>query len=352
MSPEGISSSPAPPASEEELDRLLASPTPFVLDTLRRQRGDVLVLGAGGKMGPSLVRMLRQACASLGDDRRIAAVSRFQDADTERALRQEGIETIRADLADAAALRALPDVPYIFHLAGQKFGTTGDPDGTWRANAFVPSLVADRFRDARIVALSTGNVYPLGAVRGPGAREDAELAAWDGGEYVRSCVARERIFEHFSRCYGTPVALVRLSYAVDLRYGVLVDLAQRVRRAEAVDVTMGYANVIWQGDAVAQTIACLPHAASPPFTVNVTGHEAFSVRAMAERFAARFGAPLQVKGEERADALLSDTARARALFGDLSVPLEVLAEWVAAWVERGGRSLGRPTHFEVRDGRF
>ena len=336
------------PRDEEELEERLSEPTPALADALARCPGDIVVLGAGGKMGPSLARMARRAAG--GDGRRVIAVSRWSSAATERRLRDWGVETLTADLFDPAAVARLPGAPNVIYMAGQKFGTTGEPWRTWAANTVVPAVCLERYRDARVVAFSTGNVYPLVPVTSAGAREGDDLAAV--GEYAASCVGRERVLEWQSRAHGTPVAIVRLNYAVDLRYGVLVDLAARVAAGEPVDLAMGWVNVIWQGDANERALRLLPLAASPPLALNVTGRERLRIRDLAEELGRRLGRAPVFRGEEAPDALLSDSARSDELFGPVRVPAARLLDWVADWTLRGGRTLGRPTHFEARDGRF
>jgi uncharacterized protein YbjT (DUF2867 family) len=342
----------APPHTEEELEERLSRPTDAVVEALRRASGDILVLGAGGKMGPSLAAMARRASDALGDERRVIAVSRWSGAGGAAAdrLTTLGVEVVRADLEDERALRDLPDAPNVVYMAGQKFGTTGEPWRTWTMNVVVPARVGERWRGSRIVAFSTGNVYPLVPANSSGAREDAPLTPL--GEYANSCVGRERVLEGASRAHGTPLALVRLFYAVDLRYGVLVDIASRVLAGEPVDVRMGWVNVIWQGDANAEALELLAHAATPPIAVNVTGAERLRVRELAERFGATFGRAPVIVGEEASDALLADTSLARRTLGAPSVDADTLVAWVADWVGRGGRRLAKPTGFEVRDGRF
>lgn len=300
-------------------------------------------------MGPSLTRMLHRASSTLRD-RTIFAVSRWSDARSRSSLEHLGVRVVSADLAGAGSLDALPDAPNVVYMAGQKFGTAGAPHRTWIANVVVPARVAERYRASRIVAFSTGNVYPLVPVAGGGARE-TDLPA-PAGEYAMSCVGRERVFEHASIELGTRVAIVRLNYAVDLRYGVLVDVAERVAAGSPVNVAMGYANVIWQGDANAHAIRCLPLAASPPFVVNVTGPDVVRIRDAATRLGVLLGRAPTFEGAESPDALLSNTARSLRAFGPPSVPTDTLIEWVADWVERGGTTLGRPTHFEERGGAF
>lgn len=338
------------PRDDEELEELLSRPTTPVIDALARTPGDVIVLGAGGKMGPSLATMLRRAADVRRDDRRVIAVSRFSSAAAAARLERDGIEVHRADLADRDAVARLPGAPLVVYMAGQKFGTRDLPSRTWAVNTLLPAMVAERFASSRIVAFSTGNVYPLSPAGGPGSREGDPLTPV--GEYANSCVGRERVLEHLSRTHGTPMAIVRLNYAVDLRYGVLVDIADRIMAREPVRLDMGYVNVIWQGDANAQAIRCLELAASPPFVVNVTGPERVSVRAAATRLGELLGVAPRFEGTEAPDALLSDTSRARSLFGPPSVSADTLIAWVASWVARGGTRLGRATKFEVRDGGY
>jgi nucleoside-diphosphate-sugar epimerase len=294
--------------------------------------------------------MLRRAAQASGERRQISAASRFSNSAVADALRAAGVHVLRTNLANAAALAALPEAPNVIFMAGHKFGTTDEPWRTWGTNAVIPTLVAERFRSARIVAFSTGNVYPLGPLRRGGAREEDALTPQ--GEYAWSCVARERVLEHASRLHGTRISLVRLNYAVDLRYGVLVDLAQRIIAGQRIDLAMGYVNVIWQGDANAQAIRSLPLAAAPPFVVNVTGSDIVSVRAAALELGRLLGREPLFAGEEANDALLSSTQRAQQLFGPPSVSTATLIEWVADWLSGGGRTLGKATHYDERGGRF
>jgi nucleoside-diphosphate-sugar epimerase len=335
--------------SEERLDDLLSEPTAEVVETLRRLDGDLLFLGVAGKIGPSLARMAKRASDAAGVRRRIIGVARFSAGD-EADLQASGIETIRCDLLDEAQVVRLPDAANVVALAVRKFGSTGDEATTWAVNTYLPGVLARRYRGSRIVAYSTGNVYGLTPVAGGGSREDDTPAPV--GEYALSCLGRERVYEYFSRAYGTPMALIRLNYACDLRYGVLVDIAQRIWAGEPVDVGMGYFNTIWQGDANAMTLRAFDHVASPPWVVNVTGPERLSVRAVAERFGERLGRPARFTGSEPATALLSDTRRGLEQLGSLRVGADELIEWVARWVAAGGRCLNLPTHFESRDGRF
>jgi nucleoside-diphosphate-sugar epimerase len=340
----------SPPRDDDELEELLSRPPSVVVDTLRRVPGDVIVLGAGGKMGPSLTTMIRRAANEIGDGREVIAVSRFSSEAAAATLTEVGVRIVRADLNDRSALAGLPDAPNVVYMAGQKFGTRDLPSLTWAINTLVPAMVAERFASSRLVAFSTGNVYPLSPADGPGSRESDPLTPL--GEYANSCVGRERVLEHVSRTRGARIAIVRLNYAVDLRYGVLVDIAHRLVAGDPVPVGMGYVNVIWQGDANAQAIRCLDLAASPPFVINVTGADRLSVRDAATRLAELLHVRPRFDGTEARDALLSDTSRSRSLFGDPSVSTDLLIEWVAAWVGRGGTRLGKATKFEVRDGRY
>ena len=333
--------------NEHELDELLSRPRPETVAALDACPGDVVVLGAGGKMGPTLARM---AARAANGTRRVIAVSRWSSPDAEHELNEHGVETIRCDLLDRAAVARLPDAPNVIFMAGQKFGTASAPTLTWAMNTIVPANCAERYREARIVAFSTGNVYALTPVDVGGSRETDPLGPV--GEYAASCVGRERVLELCAEQHGTRVAIVRLNYAIDLRYGVLVDIALRVHGDDAVPLAMGYANVIWQGDANRIVLECLPHASSPAFIVNVTGSQVLSVRTIAEWFGARFEKPVRFAGSENADALLSNTDRMRSCFAPPEVALEQMLEWVADWVEHGGPVLGKPTRFEARDGRF
>lgn len=339
-----------PPNTEDDLERRLAEPTPGVLDALRPLPGDLIVLGAGGKMGPTLARMARRAFDLLGRQDRVIAVSRFSSPNAANALRVAHVETIRCDLADRRAVDALPRAPLVVFMAGQKFGTTDAPGTTWMMNTVVPAYAAEHFAGSRLVAFSTGNVYPLTPVTGGGANEACPPAPV--GEYAASCLGRERVLEFASRRDGTPMAIVRLNYAVELRYGVLVDIVRAVLRGEPVDARMGYVNVIWQGDANARALQCFAHTASPPFVINITGGETLSVRDVAAYAGRLLGRTAQVAGEEAPDALLSDASASMALFGEPAVSVVQMLAWIADWLQRGGRVLDKPTHFQERRGAF
>ena len=334
----------------DHLEDLLSEPNDGVVDTVRRLQGDVIVLGVGGKMGPSLARMVRRAADEAGKKTRVIGVSRFSSPHLPRQLEGWGVETITADLLDPDAVARLPDVPNVVYMAGMKFGTTGQQARTWAMNAVLPAFVARKYRGARIVAFSTGNVYPMVPVTSGGATEDVEPQPL--GEYAQSCLGRERVFEHYSRTDKTPVALIRLNYAVEMRYGVLIDLAQRVGAGETIDLSMGNLNCVWQADANAMTIRAFDHVASPPLALNVTGPETLSVRNVCEELARLMGKPVAFSGTESPTAYLSNAGRSFRLFGYPRVPVQHVLRWTADWVTRGGESLGKPTHFETRDGKF
>jgi len=340
-----------PPSVEDEpqLEELLARPSAADVDFARSLGGDVIVLGAGGKMGPSLARRVRRALDAAGAKPRVIAVARFSEPGLAQALERDGIETIACDLLDPDQVAALPRVPNVLFLAGRKFGSTDRPDLTWAQNVVVPSLVAPHFRDGRIVVFSSGNVYPPVPPGALGATERDPVGPV--GEYAQTCVGRERVFEHAARERSTRCLLFRLFYSVDLRYGTLVDLARTVFAREPVDLRAAHVNAIWQGDASSYAFRALSLCASPALPLVVTGPEAVSVRDVAERLATRFGRPVRFVGEP-GPALLGDPSRCVSLLGRPEVGLDRLIEWVAHWVEHGGRSLGKPTHFEATDGRF
>ncbi len=341
------------PRDETELEELLSRPGAGAIDALKKHPGDSLILGAGGKMGPSLARMARRAADAADDGpskRRIIAVSRFSTGTSRALLESAGVDTIAADLSDPGAVDALPGAPNVIFMAGQKFGTRDAPSATWAANTAVPTLVATRFTQARMVVFSTGNVYPLTPIANGGSKESDPPAPI--GEYASSCLGRERIFEYFAERNRQPLAIVRLNYAIDLRYGVLVDIALAVMHDTPVDLRMGHVNVIWQGDANARAIACLAHASVPPFIVNVTGDRTLRVRDVAARFGKLLKRTPVFVGEEAPDALLSDTSRMTSTLGPPSIPADWMVAAVAEWVTRGGPILGKPTSFQTRDGRF
>ena len=334
----------------EQLEDRLSEPTPEVVQTLRRLEGDLIILGVAGKIGPSLARMARRASDLAGIQRRIIGVARFSSGCLEAELQRRGLETIRCDLLDEEAVRRLPEAANVLYLAGMKFGATGQESLTWAMNTQLPAIVCRKFAHSRIVAFSTGNVYGLVPTAGGGSVESDPPAPV--GEYAMSCLGREWMFEHFSRTLGTRVALVRLNYACDLRYGVLVDLARKVLAGTPVDLGMGWFNTLWQGDANAMTLRCFDHIASPPLALNLTGPEVLSVRETCERLGKLLSRKPFFVGAEAPTALLSNARRAFSLFGQPRVNADQLIAWVAAWLLHGGPTLDKPTHFEARDGRF
>lgn len=344
-----MNSLPVDIETEEQLEDLLSEPTEGVVETLRRVPGDIVVLGVAGKMGPTLARMLRRGTDAAGVRRRVIGVSRFSSGGRD-ALEAQGIETVACDLLDEAAVAALPDAPNVVYMAGRKFGSTGDEPTTWAMNGYVPAVLAQRYAGRRIVAFSSGNIYGLVPVGGGGSREDD--MPHPVGEYAMSCLARERMLEYFSRSLKTPMALIRLNYACELRYGVLVDLAQKIHAGGAIDLGMGYFNTIWQGDANALAVRALEHVDVPPRIINLTGLEQLSVRDVCTRLGRLMDRPVRFAGHEADTALLNDARDGLERLGSPRVELDTLLLWVARWVERGGKSLSKPTHFESREGTF
>ncbi len=348
--PEQPVSPSALPATVEESEDVLSAATPAVVDALAHVRGDLLVLGVAGKMGPTLARMAQRAFATGGGKQRVIGVARFSDPAARQKLEGWGIHTIAADLLDESALARLPDASHVMFMAGMKFGSTGNEPLTWAMNTHLPALVCRRFPASRIAAFSTGNVYGLTPLAGGGSIESD--AADPVGEYAMSCLGRERMFQHFSRAAGTPVSILRLNYACELRYGVLVDLAQKVWGNVPVDLAMGNFNVIWQGDANAMALASFARAGSPAFVLNIAGPETLSVRRVCQQFARLMGRDVRFVGAESPDALLNNGQLGHRLYGYPRVSAEQMILWTAEWVMRGGATLNKPTHFEARSGKF
>ncbi len=334
----------------EHLEDLLSEPTPGVVETLARLDGDLLILGAGGKMGPTLSRMARRALDAAGRRARVVGVSRFSSGRLQEHLQAQGVETIRCDLLDPEQLDRLPEAANVVAMVGMKFGATGQEALTWAMNSYLPGQICRKFRRSRIVAFSTGNVYGLTPVALGGSLESDPLEPH--GEYSLSCVGRERIYEHFSRTLDIPLALLRLNYATEMRYGVLVDLARKVHAGQAIDLAMGHLNALWQADANAMALQAFAHLASPPFVVNLAGPETLSVRRVTEEFGRLLGQEVHLTGTEADDAFLSNGQLGHRLFGYPRVGAGQMIHWIADWVRRGGATLGKPTHFEVRDGKF
>ncbi len=312
--------------------------------------GDILILGVGGKMGPTLAKQAKRAIDLAGITKKVIGVSRFSTQGVREGLHEADIETIAADLLSEECLQNLPNIQNVILMAGRKFGSTDNESLTWAMNSHMPGRVADRFRDSQLVVFSTGNVYPLTPVSHGGATESSPLAPT--GEYAQSCLSRERICTYFSSQFGTPMVILRLNYAIDLRYGILLDIAEKVHTEQPIPLEMGNVNVIWQGDANAVVLRTFAHCQSPPLILNVTGPETVSIRYLAGRFGVLFNKPPRFEGEEAETALLSNASRCHRLFGYPRVCLEQMIEWVAEWVRIGGTTLRKPTHFEARDGKF
>ncbi|CAN5412989.1 NAD-dependent epimerase/dehydratase family protein [soil metagenome] len=336
--------------SVEDAESLLSEPSPRVIETLAKLEGDLLVLGVAGKMGPTLARMAKRAFESAGVKRKVIGVARFSKPEEQHKLESWGIQTIKADLLDPKQLNSLPDAPNIVYMAGMKFGSTGNEALTWAMNTFLPGMVCQRFAKSRIAAFSTGNVYGLSPLVSGGSIESDTLNPI--GDYAMSCVGRERIFEHFSKSQGTPVSIIRLNYACEVRYGVLIDLASKVWCGEPIDLAMGNFNVIWQNDANAMSLMSLAHASSPAFMLNVSGPEILSVRRVCTQFSQMMKKPVEFVGTEAPEALLNNGQLGHRFFGYPAVSAEQMIHLAAEWVMQDGELLNKPTHFEARSGKF
>lgn len=331
----------------DALDEYLSVPSDGLIHDLNDVDGDIIILGAAGKMGPTLARLARNAAP----DKRIVGVARFSDPAVREKMESWGVETIKADLLDDDQVRSLPKFKNVIFMAGMKFGASGNQPLTWAMNVHCPAIVASAYRESRIVAFSTGNIYPLVDVMSQGANENTPPGP--RGEYAQSCLGRERMFEYFSGIHSTPGRIFRLNYAIDLRYGVLHDLASRVKAGETIDLTpMGHVNVIWQGDANEQALRCLKHCTGPTSPINVSGPETLSVRWLVNEIAGRLGVKPELSGQEAQTAWLTNSAEATRLFGYPRVPTKVMLDWVVDWVSRDMPSLNKPTKYEVRDGEF
>ena len=350
VNPQGPAAEPALPVPAEDVDEFLSRPPARVTEVIAGTPAPILVLGAGGKIGLHLCAMLRRAMEEAGRRDPVMAVSRFRTLRDAASFEKFGIPTRVCDLTVPPELAALPEAPTIFFLAGVKFGTSGAPELLQKTNVAMPKRVAERFRHSRIVVFSTGCVYPFVAPASGGATEETPPAPV--GDYAASCLAREKAFADASRGEGTAVALVRLNYSVEFRYGLLVDIAERVLRGKPVDVSTGHVNVIWQSDAVAHAIQALGLAAAPAVPVNIAGREILSVRWLANRFGELLKRPVRIVGREADTAWLSNAARAHRLFGAPPTSAATMVEWTAAWLANGGTTWGKPTAFERRDGRF
>jgi nucleoside-diphosphate-sugar epimerase len=334
-------------ADVDELEQFMTQPTPQLEADLAAVDGDILVLGVGGKMGPTLARLAKRAAPA----KRVIGVARFSEKGLKEKLERWGIECLACDLLERAALERLPRAKNVVFMAGHKFGAAGDPSFTWAMNVAVPFMVAETWRQSRIIAFSTACVYPYASVETSGATEDTATTP-PPGDYATSCVGREQMFRHASQRYGTPGRLVRLEYAIDMRYGVLHDVAAKVFAGEPVDVTMGHVNVIWQGEANELALRLLARCTTPTSALNVSGPQVVSVRSLAQEFGKRFGKQAVLSGQESKTAWLIDTTAAQRMFGPPRVPLETMIDWQADWIARRQPSLGKPTHFETRDGKY
>ncbi len=330
----------------DDLDEFMSRPSPALIDDLQSVDGDIIVVGVGGKMGPTLARMAKRASPG----RSVIGVARFSEPWLKGYLNRHGVETIACDLLDRDAVAKLPKCANVVFMAGRKFGSSGSEDLTWAMNGYVPGMVADHFAGSRIVTYSTICVYSFVPVAHGGSREGDTLDP--PGEYAMSCIGRERMMQYFSAKHGSPGALIRLSYAIDMRYGVLHDLAGKVRMGEEVDLSMGHVNVIWQGDACSQSLRALRHCTTPATPINISGPETVSIRALALAFGDLFGKPPRFTGVEAPTAWLANTSRAAGLFGYPEVPLARMVSWTADWIDRSMPSLGKATHYEARSGTY
>lgn len=333
-----------------ELDEYMCRVSNALTDDIKKIEGDIMVLGAGGKMGPTLCKLAVNAIKRAGIKKNVLAVSRFSNKNHADDLKKHGIKIIEADLLNESDLASLPDIPNIIYMAGRKFGTSEDQSLTWAMNAYLPGRVADRFKNSRIVAFSTGNVYPFVDIKSGGCKETDQVGPV--GIYAQSCLGRENVFRYFSNKNGTPILLFRLNYAIDLRYGVLLEIAKTVKAEKPLDITTGYFNVIWQGYANEVALRCLLHCKSPVEILNVTGIETVSIRETAQKFAALFGVKTNFTGNEQDSALISNASKCIELFGEPEVSLDEMINLTAEWVLNNGETLDKPTHFQEREGKF
>ncbi len=336
--------------TEEKLNQLLTTPSNDLVKDIKKIKGDIMILGAGGKMGPSLALLIRNAIIKAGVDKRVIAVSRFSDPISKKLLLDNNIEMISIDLLDVHSLYALPEVENVIYMAGKKFGTNGEEWKTWGMNATLPAFVADKFKKSNIVVFSTGNVYPIAPISSGGCLETD--SAEPIGEYPMSCLARERAFEYASNTYGTKVFIYRLSFAVDLRYGVLYDIANSVVNSKPISLGNSMFNCVWQGWANEIAVRGLLHATSPMTIMNVTGPEMYSTKKVALKFGEYFGKEPVFEGAEENSAYVMDASYAFETFGYPSVSANTLIKWQAEWISDGGRALNKPTHFEERKGKY
>lgn len=336
--------------SAQELLEMVTRPSPRLIKDVKRLEGDIMILGAGGKVGPSLAIMARRACDAAGLQKRILAVSKFDYPDAPESMRQWGVEVLEADLFDPAQLAALPNVKNIIFMVGRKFGTTGSQELTWAVNVLLPAKICERFPDASIVSFSTGNIYGDRPTLCGGSAETDEPNP--DGEYGQTCLGRERVFTHYAKVNGTRSLMFRLNYAIDLRYGVLYDIAKSVWNGTSVKLGRSVFNCVWQGDVCEYAIRSLLHVGAPPELLNVTGPETVSTRWAAERFGELLGRVPVYEGEERDCGVFSNSAKLMGLMGYPSVPLEQMMAWQAEWIRKGGVTISAPTHFDTTDGKY
>ena len=333
-----------------ELENRLSEPTTRLIEDISKIKGDIMILGLGGKMGPTLAKLAKRAIDTAGISKKVIGASRFSNDGLYKELTKFGIDCIKADLLDDEALMQLPEVENLIYMAGNKFGTSGNEHFTWAMNAYLPGRVAEKYKDANIVVFSTGNVYPFLPVDGGGATEDVKPSPI--GEYAQSCLGRERVFEHFSVKNRTKMLLYRLNYALDLRYGVLLEIAKSINESRPIDLSMGFANVIWQGDANEYAIRSLLHCEAPAKKLNVTGAETISIQWLANQFGGLMGKTPIFKNRPAETALLNNASQAIKLFGKPQVSLTEMIRWTAHWVKIEGAQINKPTHFQERKGNF
>ncbi len=336
--------------NEEQLEEALSRPTPELVNMMKALEGDFILLGVAGKMGVSMARMARRTCEQAGVKKRIIGVSRFSSPEQRTFLEKSGIETIKGDLLDLNFINSLPEVKNVIYLAGMKFGTEGNESFTWAMNSFLPGLVVEKFKNSRIIAFSTGCVYPLMKINSGGSKESDSVGPV--GEYSQSCLGRERLFEFGSIKNRTPIIIIRLNYAVEMRYGVLVDIATKIHNEEVIDLAMGYANVIWQGDANEMILRTIQHCETPAKHLNISGAETISISEVAKQFGKLMGKEVKLTGQEADSALLVNVKQGHELLGKPNVALNQVIKWTAEWVGNNHKLLGKPTHFEVRDGKY
>ncbi|WP_236978935.1 NAD-dependent epimerase/dehydratase family protein [Membranihabitans maritimus] len=333
-----------------ELEDALSQPSAALIDDFTSIEGDIMILGVGGKMGPSLAKLAARANEKSNGKKRIIGVSRFSDEGLRSELEESGVETIAADLLNEEELQSLPEVENVIYMVGKKFGTSGNEHLTWAMNSYLPGRVAEKFRHSKIIVFSSGNIYPFVSFGSGGATENTPPGPI--GEYAQSCLGRERVFEHFSHRHQIPMLIYRLNYAVEMRYGNVLEIAKSVYEGKTINLENGHMNVIWQGDANAIALRSLLHCSAPPKLLNVTGPETISIRALAEDFGKRFGKEPQFENEEQSTALLNNASHSHHLFGYPLVSLNQVIDWTEEWVLEGGKTIDKPTHFQVRSGKF